>query len=109
MIERRRFPRYDCAFNVKYCTRGIAAIESTSTSSNISRMGIRLRVSRIIKIGDMLELDIDPADKKGSVTAIGRVVWTNSPNDVSRFEQDAGIEFKRVDPSEVERLLQPLY
>gem|GEM_PF-3004092 len=94
---------------MRYCTRGIASIESTSTSLNISRKGIRLHLSRIIKIGDILELDIDPADKKGPVSAIGRVVWTSGSSDVSEFEQDAGIEFKRMDPSEVERLLQSAY
>lgn len=109
MEERRRFPRYECTFEVKYSTQGNAAIESYTVSKNVSRHGIRLPVTRILKTGDTLKLDIDTNDKKGGVSAIGKVKWTKSVTRPAPLELDAGVEFTRIAPQDAERLLETVY
>lgn len=109
MEERRRFPRYDCAFEVKYSTRGNAAIEGYTVSKNVSRVGIRLPISRIVKNGDTLKLDINANDKGNPVTAIGKVVWVKKIERLSPLELDAGVEFVKIDPQHAERLLATVY
>lgn len=108
MIERRRFPRYDRNFNVSYSTQGLAAIESLSSSKNISQCGIRMPISRIIKSGDLLRIEIDLKDKKPPVSIVGKVIWTRNFALQSPLKSDAGIEFARVAPADTERLAQAL-
>ncbi len=109
MEERRRFPRYECAFEVKYSTRGNATVESHTISKNVSRGGIRLPVSRIIRTGDLLNLDIDTNDKKLRVSAIGKVRWTNSIGRPAPLEFDAGVEFTKIDTRDAEKLVETVY
>ena len=109
MKERRRFPRYDSALEVKYSTKGKAAIESYTVSKNISRVGIRIPVSRIVKSGDSINLDIAPNDNKGPVSCVGKVVWTKETARPAILEVDAGIEFVKTNPAEIERLLETVY
>lgn len=109
-MERRKFPRYESAFEVEYTTEGTAAIESYSISKNISRGGICIRVSRIVQTGDILKLNIDPKDDKGPVSAVGRVVWKkDTEKNPAVLETDAGIEFTEINPYEIERLLEKVY
>ena len=95
MEERRRFPRYECAFEIKYSTQGNAVIECHTVSKNISRVGIRLPLSRIVKHGDTLNLTIDSNDKKGHVSATGKVVWVKDIMRRAPLELDAGVEFTK--------------
>lgn len=109
MKERRRFPRYESSLEVKYSTKGSASIEGYTVSKNISRVGICMPVSRIVNVGDMLNLKIDPNDKKGPVDALGKVVWAKNIARPSHLELDAGLEFTRLDSADAERLLQGAY
>ena len=109
MEERRRFPRCECAFEVRYSTHGNAAIESHTVSKNVSRVGIRLPLSRIVRTGDLLNLGIDTNDKKGRVSAIGKVRWTNSISRPAPLELDAGVEFVKIEPQDAERLVETVY
>lgn len=109
MEDRRRFPRYDCAYEVRYSTQGNAEIESHTVSKNISRVGIRMPVTRIVKPGDRLKLDIDANDKRGRITIEAKVVWTKAIRRPAPLQLDAGLEFLKVKPNDAERLLQQVY
>ena len=108
MEERRRFPRYDCAFEVRYSPQGDAK-ENYTVSKNVSRGGIRLPVSRIVKNGDTLKLDIDINQKRGRVFAIGKVRWLKEISRPSPLGLDAGLEFTKIDSLDVERLVETVY
>ncbi|MFA5147041.1 MAG: PilZ domain-containing protein [Candidatus Omnitrophota bacterium] len=109
MKERRRFPRYDHAIEVRYSTPGIAAIEGYTVSKNISRVGLRMPITRIVKEGDVINLDIEPKHKEGPVSATGKVVWTRPINRLARLEMDAGVEFIKIDHSRANRLFESVY
>lgn len=109
MEDRRMFPRYDCAFEVRYSTQGNAEIEGHTVSNNISRGGIRFPISRIVKTGDTLKLDIDINHKRGRASAIGKVRWIKKIGRPSPLELDAGLEFIKIDPQDAERLVETVY
>lgn len=106
MVERRRAPRYNCDFEVRYSTDGIASVESYTIAKNISRYGICIPVSHVVKKGDTLRLNINTSDNESSITATGKVVWTGDIENPPLAQLNAGIEFIQVDPNDVEMLIK---
>ena len=104
MEEKRRFPRYCCSFKVCYATNGIACIEGNTVAKDISRGGLRLAVSRIIRKGNLLRLKIFHRGDK-SVEVIGKVKWVGDELAPSYPLVDAGVEFTRAKPSDLNELL----
>ena len=109
MKDKRRFPRYDCSFAVRYTTRGTASLESMTIAEDISRSGIRLPVSRIVKEGDVLALYIYPREESGAVSATGVVKWTLHRPKEQRYNVDAGVQFTDIESSDVDRLIPSKY
>lgn len=105
MDERRRFPRYDCSFKVSYATNGIATIEGSTIAKDISRGGVRILVSRIVKKGHILRIKIFHPEKDEAVEVVGRVKWINEGLATYSPLIDAGVQFTRVKPDEVDQLL----
>ena len=105
MKERRKFPRYDSALEVKYSTQGDAGIEGYTVSRNVSLGGILIPVSKFIKNGDVIKLDIDTNNNGNRVAAYGRVKWTQAITRPSPLQMDAGIEFTRIEPQDARRLV----
>ena len=105
MIERRRFPRYDCSYDVDYATDSLASLEGRSVAEDISKGGMRLPVSRIVRKGDVLKMDIYPSRKEYPVSARGRVRWVQEARDALPFNVDAGIEFISIELDDIDKLL----
>lgn len=106
MSEKRKFRRYDSALKVIYRSQGLASLEGESTAVDISRGGIRLSVSRIIRKGSILKLDIYPKDGKDPLSVSGTVKWTQLNTENPRFNIDAGIQFaKTIAPYEADWLV----
>ena len=105
MIERRKFPRYDCSYDVDYATSGLASLEGLSTAEDISRGGMRLSVSRIVRKGDVLKMDIYYSRKDYPVSAKGRVRWVQEARDALPFNVDAGVEFISIESDGIDKLL----
>ena len=108
MKERRRFPRHEASLEVRYATPGNVGIEGYTVTKDVSRVGTRLPITRIIRQGDILNLDIDPNDHKGNISALGRVVWTRPIERPAPLELDAGVEFIKINSSDADRL-EPSY
>ena len=103
MIEKRRYPRYDKKLELRYATLGLASVEASSVTKNVSKGGARLQVSRLIKKGDALKLEIMPSDRQSPpIAAMGRIVWTKEGGG---FEVDAGLRFTKISPSDAARLV----
>ena len=105
MEERRRFPRYPCSLRVIYATKGIACLESATTAKNICKGGLNILVSRLIKKGDSLKLDIFNETNNELVKTSGKVRWINDRDAQSDLMVNAGVQFKNITPSEVDNLL----
>ena len=104
MRERRRYPRYDTALEVKYSTKGNASIENYTVSHNVSRTGIRLPLTRLIREGDLLDLWIKTNNEKGPVAALGTVAWTRPIKRPAPLEIDVGLEFIKINSNDACRL-----
>ncbi len=103
MKEKRRFTRFDKRLGVIYSTLGVANVGASVVTSNVSRGGVKIPISRLIKKGDRLKLEIDAPDKKyPPIQAIGRVAWTR---EIGRFDIDSGIQFIRISPYDSNRLI----
>lgn len=109
MNERRRFPRYEAALEVRYSTQGKASIESHTVTKNISRVGLCMPMTRIVKTGDLIDIAIKPTDSDNHIAAVGKVVWAKKIERLAPLELDAGVEFVKVDSNDVTRLLQTAY
>ena len=105
MKERRRFPRYNCSFDVNYSTIGVASIESRSVIKDISRSGVKLPVSRVVKKGDVVNLDIYTNPDLDPFLARGRVKWIREDSSDSGPAIEAGIEFMDIRDHAINRLL----
>ena len=106
MDDRRKFTRYDCSFKVCYATSDdLAYVEGSTIAKNISRGGLRLLVSRMIKRGHRLKLKIFTPDEDKTIEATAKVKWINEGLATYSPMIDAGVQFTRASPSEVDRLL----
>ena len=110
MEERRRFIRYGHEFEIDYSPKGDGVIYSQSISKNISRGGICIPVlSRLVRIGDSIKLDIYINNRRNPVTCMGKVVWIKEMNTIAGhllLDAEAGIEFTDVNTRDLEKLLQ---
>ena len=103
MIENRKFPRYNKRLEVRYSKIGIAPIESCTITKNVSRTGVGLRLTRLVKKGDTLKLEFyPPATQNPPIQAIGKVIWTHEGG---QFDLDAGLEFTRINPADAGKLV----
>ena len=105
MIERRRYPRYECSYDVDYYTYGLVSLEGRSVAEDISKGGVRLSVSKIVRKGDVLKMDIYPSSKEHPVSARGKVRWVRKAKDALSFNVNAGIEFTSIEPNDINKLL----
>ncbi len=105
MKDKRRFPRYDCSFAVRYTTRGTASLESMTIAEDISRSGIRLPISRMVKAGDVLALYIYPKEESGAISATGIVKWIQQRPKEQKLNVDAGIQFTDIESNDADRLI----
>jgi len=86
-------------------TQGTSAIGSQAMADNISRAGIRIRASRLIKKGDVVRMGIYPHFEEEPVTAVGVVKWTGRNNFDPKFTVDAGIKFLYIESFSADRLI----
>lgn len=110
MEEKRQFPRYKYPIEVEYSPKGEGVIYSRTITKNISKGGLCINVlSRLVKAGDRIKLDIYPdGDRKNSVLAKGTVVWVKETSNASNpitSDAEAGIKFTEADAGALERLL----
>lgn len=109
MDERRKFPRlhYNVTVTWKKVERPAAeSAQGTNATKNISGGGICLEVDSVVRIGDVLELDIALPTKK-TIHSKGVVRWTEDfgiIGEKSNSRYEAGIEFIEINDSDREEV-----
>ncbi len=107
MYDRRRFPRFDSAIQMKYGPEGNDKRFSYTIADDISKGGIRIpALSGIVNKGDVVKLDIMPTYGKYHILATGKVKWIKPINRVAPLDEEVGIEFVSANPEEIERLIK---
>jgi c-di-GMP-binding flagellar brake protein YcgR len=102
MEEKRRFPRLEIAFGVRWVgifpdTR-LGKVDESDLTRNISEGGICLIVEDKLAVGDRLQLKISLSAEK-EVNAVGWIVWldsfeVSSEKDKKRYR--VGIKFLKI-------------
>ena len=82
MQEKRRFKRVNSLLRLKYTKAdGCVTVQSSSTATNISLGGLYTSLSKIVKKGDDLLMElISPHDNK-RIAVLSKVAWTKLVDD----------------------------
>jgi len=74
--EKRRFRRFKANIEASYTkVQGCATIKSTSTTDDISATGASTALSRIIKKGDDILLELSSCYNDKKIAILAKVVW----------------------------------
>ena len=63
-------------------------------------------LSTIAKNGEIVRMDINNRDGKGSIFATGKVKWANAIKRKALLDERVGIEFIDIAPADIERLVK---
>lgn len=81
MEERRRFRRFKAVTEVRYTkVEGHATISSLSITRDINSKGLCSNLSRMIKKGDELLIELDSFYNDKKLAALARVAWLRLDN-----------------------------
>ena len=92
--ERRKYIRLSTGIGFSYKLKDSREVVKKAHTKNISPGGIRGMVDKVIKKGDLLELNIEVPNLKKPISAIGKVIWTA---DEKADKIDVGIKFEEID------------
>ena len=107
MENRRRFPRFDASFQVKYCPANDGTRFGHTVAYNISRGGLCIpALSGIAKKDAVIRMDINNNDGKNSISATGRVRWASMLKRKAPVDENAGVEFIDIAPGDLDRLIK---
>jgi c-di-GMP-binding flagellar brake protein YcgR len=99
VIEKRRFQRFNAALETRYTkSQGHATISSLSDTKDISRNGLRTKLSKVVNIKDTILMEIRFADKQ-RIATLARVVWLRP--DPSNCNNICGLRFLWISSREI--------
>ena len=76
MIERRAFRRFNSLFDIRYTkVKGCMTINSLSTTRDIGFGGMSTRLSKLVKKGDDILVELNNIYNNKTIAVLVRVVW----------------------------------
>jgi len=107
--ERRKFKRFDAYMSVKFklAEKG-DDIKGISLSKDLSRDGLKMNSNENVKIGTVVDLEIDIPDDPKPVKTTGKVVWSRASEGRNQG-YDQGVRFIMMDPVDKFRILDYAY
>ncbi len=108
MKENRKFIRLRAPIGVVYrlLKRQKRAKQIPTLLKDISGGGVRIMVKEELKVGDLLDLEIQIPHLEIPVHAIGEVVWYNNLRDDDREHGESGVRFRDIEPEELHSILE---
>lgn len=107
MENRRKFPRVEKSFQVKYYPQSKSSRFGYTIANDISRGGISIpALSSIAGNGEILRMDINNRDGKGTISATGKVKWVSPLKRKALLDERVGIEFTNIAPADLDRLVK---
>lgn len=109
MENRRRFPRFESTFQVKYCPEGIGDGCGYTIADDISEGGIKMPASSgIVNKGDVVKLYMKNDAWKKYVLAIGKVKWATALHRDAPLDEEIGIEFINSPTPEISKFIKSI-
>ncbi len=106
--ERRKFKRFDAYMSVKFHSPNDNHVKGISLSKDLSRDGIKMNSAADLKIGTLLDLEIDIPDDPKPIHTTGKVMWSR-PSEEKNQGFDQGVRFLMMDPVDKFRVLDYAY
>lgn len=106
--ERRKFKRFDAYMSVKYKASEHEPVRGISLSKDLSRDGLMINSNADVRVGTVVDLEIDIPDDPKPVRTTGKVVWSR-PSEGRNQGFDHGIRFLMMDPVDKFRVLDFAY
>ncbi|OGW82177.1 MAG: hypothetical protein A3G33_10650 [Omnitrophica bacterium RIFCSPLOWO2_12_FULL_44_17] len=106
--ERRKFKRFDAYMNVKLRGQQGHEEEGAGLSKDLSREGMKVNTNHPIKMGTIVDLEIDLPDDPKPVRTTAKVMWTK-PTQGEKHSFDYGVNFLLMDPVDKFRVLDYAY
>ena len=92
MIERRAFRRFNSTFDISYTkVEGCFTLNSSSITQDIGFKGISSLLSKLVKKGDDILVEISNIYDNKTIAVLARVVWI-AP-DIATFYNRCGLQF----------------
>jgi len=80
--EKRRFRRFKASVKASYTkAKGLATINSESTTDDISATGLSTKASRLIKKGDDILIELKPKNHGRRIAILAKVIWSKPSKD----------------------------
>ena len=103
--DKRKYVRLNLLADVSYKKSQTAIAQKITIAKNIGIGGMCLIVYELVKVGDVLSLNIFLPNRKESIVTQGRVVWVSEfvvgdPETGRRL--DAGIEFINLEKEDAD-------
>ena len=109
MENRRKFPRFDSIFQVKYCPEGNGNGCGYTLADNVSLGGIKMPASSgIVNKGDVVKIYMKNNAWKKYVLAVGKVKWAIPLQRRAPLDEEIGIEFINSPTPEVNKFIKSL-
>ena len=106
--ERRKFKRFDAYMSVKFQTPDDGDLKGISLSKDLSRDGLKMNSNKDLKVGTLLDLEIDIPDDPKPIHTTGKVMWSR-PSESRNQGFDQGVRFLMMDPVDKFRVLDYAY
>ena len=106
MENRRKHLRNETSFEVKYYPEGMENQFAYSISNNVSKGGLSMpAVSKIAKTGDVIRMEMTRGAGGDRILASGKVKWVNMRKRKALLDEEIGVEFTDILPSDIDRLI----
>ncbi|MDD5218682.1 MAG: PilZ domain-containing protein [Candidatus Omnitrophica bacterium] len=106
--ERRRFKRFDAYMSVKFNAPDDTETKGISLSKDLSRDGLKMNSNKNVKVGTLINLEIDIPDDPKPVRTTAKVIWSR-PSEGRNQGYDQGVRFLMMDPVDKFRILDYAY
>ena len=107
MENRRRFPRIDASFQIKYHPISNISHFGYTIADDVSRGGLGMpALSEIAKNGSVIKLNINNRDGDGVIAATGKIKWSRALKRKGVLDEKVGIEFLDISPFDIDRLVR---
>ena len=106
MENRRRFPRFEDASQIRYYLPKDDGSFGFTIANDVSRGGLSMpALSHIAKNGEVIRLDINN-NRRGRISATGQVRWVKKIKRKALLDEQAGIEFIDIAPADADKLIK---
>ena len=106
--DKRKFKRFDAFMDVQFCAQDIKSENERGLSKDLSRDGIRVSTNRELKVGMLMNLEIQLPSDVDTVFSTGKVMWSRLGNEMESG-YDSGLSFVQMDPADKFRVLDYAY